>query len=253
MAMENQPDLCSSIQGGRLSSIYMGCSGWHYDHWLGVLYNSRRRYLEQYARFFHSVEVNSTFYRFPKEGQLKKWFDATPDDFVFSVKMNRYITHTKRLHETRIALSDFFEICEVLEHKLGPILVGLAASFKKDIERLEEFLSFLPDHRFAFEFRHDSWFSDDVFDRFREHSNMALVMLGAHFDNNIECFKNFAYIRWHSRGGNLDVYSPEELDYWARRIGEMSNVADVFGYWNHDLSGLKNCLDLASRLEVHNG
>lgn len=253
MAMENQPDVCSPIQGGRLSSTYMGCSGWHYDHWLGVLYTSRRRYLEQYARFFHSVEVNSTFYRFPKEGQLKKWFDATPDDFVFSVKMNRYITHTKRLHETRVALSDFFEICEVLEHKLGPVLVGLAVSFKKDIERLDEFLSFLPDHRFAFEFRHDSWFSDDVFDRFREHSNMALVMLGAHFDNNIECFKNFAYIRWHSRSGNLDVYSPEELDYWARRIGEMSNVADVFGYWNHDLSGLKNCLDLASRLEVHNG
>ncbi|MFZ0926620.1 MAG: DUF72 domain-containing protein [Halobacteriota archaeon] len=206
--------------------------------------------MEQYAQFFHSVEVNSTFYQFPKEGQLKKWYNATPDDFIFSVKMNRHITHTKRLHETRGALSDFFEICEALEYKLGPYLVGLPASFKKDIDRLDEFLSLLPDHRFAFEFRHNSWFSEDVFDRFKDRSNLAMVMLGEQFDNNIDCFKNFAYIRWHARDRNLDVYSSEELDYWARRIRELSSEADVFGYWNHNAYGPKNCLDLASRLEV---
>jgi uncharacterized protein YecE (DUF72 family) len=181
---------------------------------------------------------------------VKKWYDATPDDFVFSVKMNRHITHTKRLHETRRALNDFFEICEVLGPKLGPFFLGLGASFKKDIDSLDEFLSLLPDHRFAFEFRHDSWFSDDVFDRFRDQSNLALVMLGAQFDNNIDCFKNFSYIRWHARGRNLDVYSSEELDYWARRIREISSEADVFGYCNHDAYGPKNCLDLRSRLEV---
>ncbi|MGZ7112040.1 MAG: DUF72 domain-containing protein [Halobacteriota archaeon] len=217
---------------------------------MGVLYNSHRRYLEQYAQFFHSVEVNSTFYQFPKEVQLKKWYDATPDDFVFSVKMNRHITHTKRLHETRQALSDFFEICEVLGQKLGPFLVGLASSFKKDLDRLDEFLSLLPDHRFAFEFRNDSWFSDDVFDRFREQSNLALVVLGAQFGNNIDCLNNFAYIRWHPRGENLDVYSSEELDYWAHRIREISNETDVFGYWNHGAYGPKNCLELVSRLEL---
>jgi len=159
--------------------------------------------------------------------------------------MNRHITHTKRLHETRQALSDFFEICEVLRQKLGPFLVGLASSFKRDLDRLDEFLSLLPDHRFAFEFRHDSWFSDDVFDRFREQSNLALVVLGSQFGNNIDCFKNFAYIRWHARGENLDVYSSEELDYWARRIREISNETDVFGYWNHGAYGPKNCLELA--------
>jgi uncharacterized protein YecE (DUF72 family) len=114
--------------------------------------------------------VNSAFYHFPKEGQLKKWYVDTPDDFVFSVKMNRYITHTKRLHDIRGAFSDFFEICEPLGHKPGPFLVGLSPSFKKDVNLLDEFLSLLPDHRFAFEFRHDSWFDDDVFDRFSEHS-----------------------------------------------------------------------------------
>ncbi|MGZ5520467.1 MAG: DUF72 domain-containing protein [Halobacteriota archaeon] len=201
--------------------MYLGCSGWYYDHWLGILYNSRRRYLEQYARFFHSVEVNSTFYQFPKEGQLKNWYNVTPDDFVFSVKLNRHITHTKRLYDTRRALSDFFEICGVLGHKLGPFLVGLAASFKKDLDRLDEFLSLLP-AIVAFEFRHDSWFSDDIFDRFRGQSNLSLVVLGAQFGNNIDCFRNFTYSRRHARGGNLDVYSSEELDHWARRIREIS-------------------------------
>ncbi|MGZ8931929.1 MAG: DUF72 domain-containing protein, partial [Halobacteriota archaeon] len=159
-----------------------------------MLYNSRRRYLEQYARFFHSVEVNSTFYQFPKEGQLKNWYNVTPDDFVFSVKLNRHITHTKRLYDTRRALSDFFEICGVLGHKLGPFLLGLAASFKKDLDRLDEFLSLLP-AIVAFEFRHDSWFSDDIFDRFRGQSNLSLVVLGAQFGNNIDCFRNFTYSR----------------------------------------------------------
>jgi len=154
------------------------------------------------------------------------------------------------LHDTRQALSDFCEICEVLGHKLGPFLVGLAPSFKKDTNRLDEFLSLLPDHRFAFEFRNDSWFSDDVFDRFREQRNLALVVLGAQFDNNIECFKDFAYIRWHARGIDPEAYSSEELDYWARRIREISSEADVFGYWNHSAHGPKNCLDLASRLEL---
>jgi uncharacterized protein YecE (DUF72 family) len=126
----------------------------------------------------------------------------------------------------------------------------LAPSFQKDIDRLDEFLSLLPDHRFAFEFRHDSWFNDDVFDRFRDQRNLALVMLGAQFDDNIACFKNFTYLRWRARGRDLDRYSSEELDYWARRIREISNEADVFGYWHHGVSGPKNCLDLASKLEV---
>ena len=164
--------------------------------------------------------------------------------------MNRYITHSKRLHDVRRVLSDFFEICEALGHKLGPFLVGFAPSFKKDVDRLDEFLSLLPDHRFAFEFRHDSWFNDDVFDRFREQSNLTLVVLGAQFDNNIDCFRNFMYVRWHARKENQDVYTSKELDYWARRVREISKERDVFGYWNHEVSGPKNCLDLVSRLEV---
>jgi uncharacterized protein YecE (DUF72 family) len=212
----------------------------------------RHKYLEQYARFFHSVEVNSTFYQFPKEAQLRRWYASTPDDFVFSIKMNRHITHTRRLRDTRRPLAEFLETCSVLRHKLGPFLIGLAPGFKKDLERLDEFLSLLPDYRFAFEFRHDSWHSGDVLDRLRENHNLTLAMLGAQFDSNIECFTDFAYIRWHARGGNLDDYSSTEIAYWARRIREFAQKVDVFGYWNNDAYGYapKNCLDLAKRLDL---
>jgi len=206
--------------------------------------------LEQYVRFFHSVEVNSTFYQFPKESQLRNWYAATPDDFKFSIKMNRHITHTKRLHDVRRPLRDFLKTCSVLEDKLGPFLIGLSATFRKDLERFDEFLSILPEYRFAFEFRHDSWFDDEVFQRFRDCRKLTLTMLGAQFDSNVECFADFAYIRWHARGGELDSYSPREIDYWARRICEISKKADVFGYWNNDAHGYapQNCLELTRRL-----
>jgi uncharacterized protein YecE (DUF72 family) len=171
---------------------------------------------------------------------------------VFSVKINRYITHIRRLRDVGRVLNEFIDTCETLEHKLGPFLVGLSPSFKKDVGRLDEFLSLLPDNRFAFEFRHDSWFSDDVLDRFIERSNLSLVVLGARFDNNINCRKNFAYIRWHARDGS-GVYPSQELDYWAHRIRSISDDADVFGYWNHSEQGPKNCLDLVSRLTGESG
>jgi uncharacterized protein YecE (DUF72 family) len=217
-----------------------------------VLYKSRHALLEQYARYFRSVEVNATFYQFPKETQLRRWYDATPDDFVFSIKMNRHITHTLRLHDARRSVVEFVEICSVLGHKLGPFLLGLAPSFKRDLERFDEFLSILPDHRFAFEFRHDSWYTGDVLERFAENHNLTFVMLGAQFDGNIECFTDFAYIRWHARGSDPDDYSSPEIDYWARRINEFAPYIDVFGYWNNDAFGYapQNCLDLAKRLRV---
>jgi len=164
--------------------------------------------------------------------------------------MNRHITHTKRLLEVHRPLRDFLNICSVLEDKLGPFLIGLPATFRKDVERFDEFLSLLPEYRFAFEFRHDSWFDEEVFERFRGRRTLTLTMLGAQFDSNVQCFADFAYIRWHARGGDLDRYSPREIDYWARRIREISQKADIFGYWNNDAHGYapKNCLELTQKL-----
>jgi uncharacterized protein YecE (DUF72 family) len=138
----------------------------------------------------------------------------------------------------------------VLGDKLGLFLVGLSPAFKKDLERFDEFLSILPEQRSVFEFRHSSWFDDEVFARFRGQRELTLAMLGAQFDNNVECFTDFAHIRWHARGRNGDGYSLGELDSWARRIREISQRADVFGYWNNDAHGYapQNCLQLTRKL-----
>jgi len=181
---------------------------------------------------------------------LRNWYATTPDDFKFSIKMNRHITHTKRLHDVRRPLRDFLKTCSVLEDKLGAFLIGLSATFTRDLDRFDEFLSILPEHRFAFEFRHSSWFDDEVLARFRGQRELTLAMLGAQFDNNAECFTDFAYIRWHARGRNGDRYSLSEIDYWARQIREISQRADVFGYWNNDAHGYapQNCLQLTRKL-----
>jgi uncharacterized protein YecE (DUF72 family) len=137
----------------------------------------------------------------------------------------------------------------VLGDKLGLFLVGLSPAFKKDLERFDEFLSILPEQRSVFEFRHRSWFDDEVFARFRGQRELTLAMLGSQFDNNVECFTDFAHIRWHARGRNGAGYSPSELDSWARRIREISQRADVFGYWNNDAHGYapQNCLQLTRK------
>jgi uncharacterized protein YecE (DUF72 family) len=91
------------------------------------------------SKFFRSVEVNSTFYQFPTGSQLKNWCAVTPADFTFSIKMNRNITYTKRLHDARRPLSDFLETCSVFGDELGPFLIGFSQAFKKALERLDEF------------------------------------------------------------------------------------------------------------------
>ncbi|MGZ4905405.1 MAG: DUF72 domain-containing protein [Halobacteriota archaeon] len=219
-------------------------------HWRGVFYQQGADLLTQYARSFDSVEANSTFYRFPTVMQLQKWDALTPDHFVFAIKMNRHITHTKRLRNVQRSLSDFLTICSVLEQKLGPILIQLPVNFEKNLERFDEFLNLLPEHRFAFEFRNDTWLQHDVLQRLQERSNIAIVTLGSQFRDKAEDSANFTYIRWHGRGGALDAYSHKEIDYWAHSIQALSKKADVFGYWNNDVHGYapKNCLELKRKI-----
>ncbi len=233
-----------------MSKICLGCSGWHYAHWRGVFYKQGTDLLTQYARFFDSVEANSTFYRFPTVTQLQKWYALTPEGFVFSIKMNRHITHTKRLHNVKQSLSDFLSICSVLGQKLGPILIQLPANFEKNLKRFDEFLALLPEHRFAFEFRNATWLQHDVFLRMQDMPNIAIVTLGAKYEDDMEDGANFTYIRWHGRGGALDDYSHKEIDYWANRIHRLSQKVDVFGYWNNDAHGYapRNCLELKRKI-----
>lgn len=224
-----------------MKPVRIGCSGWNYAHWRESVYPKGvpgSRWLEHYATLFDTVEVNATFYRLPKSETVAGWVETVPDDFVFAIKASRYLTHIKRLREVADGIARFAERIEPLLEtpKMGPVLWQLPESFQRDDERLAIALDALPEWRHCFEFRHPSWFSDDVDALLREHG--AALVIGDHpkrpFQTH-ELTADWTYVRLHhgSRGrrGN---YSTAELEVWKRRIASWRSRAEVFVYCNND-------------------
>jgi uncharacterized protein YecE (DUF72 family) len=240
--------------------IRIGCSGWNYAHWRnGVFYPPRlaaKEWLRFYARSFDTVEVNTTFYRLPRTSSVARWVAESPEGFTSSFKVSRYITHIKRLLEVPQHLPLLYErIAPLLRSpKLGPLLWQLPPTFKVDLDRLAGALEHLHDgHRHAFEFRHASWFCEEVYTLLREH-RVALV-IGDRPEVNAfqahELTADFAFVRFHSgtRGRNGN-YSQSELDEWADRLERWSRQVDVVAYFNNDWEGfaVENARYLKARL-----
>ena len=240
--------------------IRIGCSGWNYQHWRnGVFYPPRcppRLWLEFYARHFDTVEVNATFYRLPRETAVENWVHESPPEFVFAVKMSRYVTHIKRLRELPPSLELFYSRIRPLvgSPKFGPVLWQLPGTFPRDDERLRQALEQLPPGRHCFEFRHESWFAEEVYELLRSHG-VALVIgdtptrpFQAH-----ELTADWTFIRFHhgTRGRNSN-YSERELEEWAGRIEGWAARSDVYVYFNNDWNGyaVRNGLWLKRRLGV---
>ena len=156
------------------AQIYSGTSGWAYAGWKPDFYPAKlpsKKFLSHYATRLNSVEVNYTFRRFPTESLLRGWIDATGPDFQFAMKANQSITHIKRLHDAEETTARFTDSLAPLHqtNKLGPVLFQLPPYLKCDLERLREFLGILPKWlRATFEFRHDSWFNEDVYAALRK-------------------------------------------------------------------------------------
>jgi uncharacterized protein YecE (DUF72 family) len=194
------------VQGARERVVRIGCSGWNYAHWRELIYPRglpSRGWLEHYATLFDTVEVNSTFYRLPTVKAVAGWVEQSPPGFLFAVKASRYLTHVKRLLDLGPGLDRFYERIRPLldSHKLGPILWQLPGNFRRDDERLAAALERLPHaQRHCFEFRHESWFADDVYALLREHG-VALV-IGDHptrpFQTH-ELTADWTFIRFHGR------------------------------------------------------
>ncbi len=240
--------------------IRIGCSGWNYQHWRnGVFYPPRlppRRWLEFYAQHFNSVEVNATFYRLPKEQAVANWVRESPPGFLFAVKMSRYVTHIKRLRDLPPSIELFYSRIRPLagSSKLGPVLWQLPETFRRDDERLAQALDALPPGRHCFEFRHESWFVEDVYELLRR-SGVALVIgdtprrpFQAH-----ELTADWTFIRFHhGTRGRRSNYSETELEEWAQRIEVWAREADVYAYFNNDSNGyaVRNGHWLRKRLGV---
>src|SRR5215217_7417928 len=160
--------------------VRVGCSGWQYRDWRGSLYPeglATTRWLSRYAEEFDTVEVNSTFYRLASRDAVSRWVEETPDGFLFAAKASRYLTHIRRLREIREGIARYYERIQPLvdSGKLGPVVWQLPANFRRDDDLLAAALDELPAGRHCFEFRHESWFTKDVYELLRRH-RVALVV-----------------------------------------------------------------------------
>jgi uncharacterized protein YecE (DUF72 family) len=225
----------------KMKGVRVGCSGWSYQSWRGVVYDPKLpqdRWLERYAELFDTVEVNNTFYRLPSRDAVSRWVERTPPSFVFAVKASRYLTHVKRLADLGPGVERFHERIEPLVDagKLGPLLWQLPPRFGRDDERLASALERLPPGRHAFEFRDESWFAKDVYALLRAH-DVALAVAD-HPDrpwSARELTTSWTFVRLHhGRRGRRGNYSKSELETWKRRLAAWRSRAEVYVYFNND-------------------
>jgi uncharacterized protein YecE (DUF72 family) len=244
-----------------LLDCYVGTSGWHYEHWRGDFYPEKlpkAKWLEFYAGRFNTVELNSSFYRLPSEAAFSNWHDSTPVNFTFSVKVSRFITHIKRLRDIEESLEKFIDRAKILGEKLGPLLYQLPPSMHRNDELLELFLSNLPKGmKHVFEFRHQSWFEDGVFQILRRYNAGFCVYDMPSVTCPLVATAGFIYIRFHgSTGLYWSCYSDEELADWARRLAALAeNYKAIYAYFNNDARGfaVKNALTLENFLKAQVG
>ena len=225
--------------------VHIGCSGWNYAAWRELFYPKglpANRWLEHYAQHFSTVEVNSTFYRLAKRDAVARWATQVPDDFVFSVKASRYLTHIKRLGGMREGVKRFYEPLEPLidAGKLGPVLWQLPPNMKRDDARLANALRELRPGRHCFEFREPSWFVPEVYELLREYG-VALVIGDrpevASFQTH-EMTTDWTFVRFHhGHRGRRGNYSVSELETWKRRVARWRREREVFLYFNNDWEG----------------
>jgi uncharacterized protein YecE (DUF72 family) len=240
------------------AKYYIGCSGWHYEHWRGLYYPAelpKPKWLSFYARQFNTVELNNSFYRLPSEKAFDTWRESTPDDFVFAVKVSRFITHIKRLKNLGTSVDNFLSGAALLKEKLGPLLYQLPPSMKRNDELLQDFLSTLPSkYQHVIEFRHESWIDERVFDILRRHNVGLCVFDMPGFGCPLVATGDFAYIRFHgSEGLYSSSYSDEELAQWAKRIARVGQSIEAsYIYFNNDAEAfaVKNAIKLKSLLQL---
>lgn len=238
--------------------VSIGTSGWTYAGWRGPFYPPdvpKRQWLRYYATRLGTTEINGSFYRTPSLEAVKSWRRDTPRNFTFAWKASKFITHWKRLSpksENSIALME--TRLRALGPKLAAVLFQLPPHFSKNRERLEAFIGMLPRrHRYAFEFRHKSWYSDDILDLLREHD--VALCLSDHRDapSPWEATSRLVYLRGHGPGGRYrGSYSAKTLDLWADAIATWRRQRrDVLVYFDNDQKAAapKDALRLIERVE----
>ena len=215
--------------------VRTGTSGFSYKEWKGSFYpedladNGMLRY---YASRLPAVEINNTFYRMPRATLLEGWAEQVPDGFAFALKASQQITHRKRLKDAAEAVAYFFGVATTLGDRLGPVLFQLPPNLKKDLPRLRDFLALLPPaSSSAFEFRHESWFDDDVFETL---SSARAALCWAEDETLATPPRSTA--GWGYLRLRRPDYGEAELAAWAERIRAQS-WSEAYVFFKHEEEG----------------
>lgn len=213
--------------------VLAGTSGYAFKEWKGAFYPDdldNHGWLGFYASKFPTVEINNTFYRLPKEHVLRDWGAQVPEEFTFAIKASQRITHHARLKPESAELVDYLlRTTSVLGSRLGPILFQLPPNLKKDLPRLEAFLATLPkDRRFTIEFRHESWFDEDVLVALREHDVALCIAEQEDFKCPVHATASWGYLRLHR-----PAYDDAALSEWAKYVSAQS-WSEAYVFFKHD-------------------
>jgi uncharacterized protein YecE (DUF72 family) len=221
----------------------IGCSGYHYADWKRIFYPEGlppRKWFEYYCTQFNSLELNVTFYRFPKLDFLKGWYARCPENFSFTVKAPRLITHFKRLNEAQQALNNFYgTVREGLEDKLGCILFQFPSSFVFEEHRLERIINLIdPGFKNVVEFRHESWWNAAVFNAFARNNITFSGMSHPNLDSRPIKTSQTMYYRFHGvphlYSSKYDIQALEKL---TQDIQNMHGLREAFIYFNNTAEG----------------
>jgi uncharacterized protein YecE (DUF72 family) len=218
-------------------TFWVGTSGYNYPEWKGSFYPSdlpASKMLSYYAARFPTVEINYTFYRMPNEKLVRGWAAGTPSPYKLTLKAPRRITHDNRLRNAGSLVAMLCDVAVALGDKLGVLLFQLPPSLKRDLPLLDAFLPELPAGvPAAFEFRHASWFTDEVFDRLAARRLALCVADSEKMSAPVRVTADYAYFRLRDEG-----YGPEDIVRWADTIArETASCRDVFVYFKHEEQG----------------
>lgn len=226
-------------------SCHIGTSGWSYAGWKGLFYPAdlpARSFLEYYVQSFDTVELNASFYHLPKGTSAKNWHQNTPENFFLCPKLSRYITHIKRLNEFEEPLDRFFHVFDLMQDKIGPVLVQIPPSLKFEPEIAEPFYAHLKkkyrQYRFAMEVRHLSWMEKESYDLMTKY-NIAFVISqsGGFFPYAEVVTTDVVYVRFHGPGSLYSSnYSHQYLRAFANKIERwMEEGRAVWCFFNNDI------------------
>ena len=240
----------------RSQEFRIGTSGWNYKHWKEIFYPAnvaQRKWLEFYCTRFDTVELNATFYRLPKVETFQSWKKRTPQGFLWAVKANKFITHTKRLKDCEEPIERFYSSVKGLDKKLGPILFQLPPSLQFDESLFEDFCSLLSNsYKHVLEVRHASWIDDKAFQIMAKNQIAFCISdTAGRYPYHEQITADFTYVRLHgSKKLYASKYATEELETWAKKLLDWG--VDAYVYIDNDFGGnaVENAMELKGLLAL---